>query len=242
MNPYEVLGITPSATPQEIREAYLALAKKYHPDRYQDSALKKQAEDKMKRINAAYDILTKQQPKYTQTTSQTGSQTSGQTGQQTSGQQTGSYYSTTGTWGWTNSHRHATAEDLGRENNHGNESSRYSGRYAAEFFRVRQLINLGEIETAMKLLNAIPLKNAEWEFLYGMCCYRNGKYSQAYEFISRACRMDPDNTEYAAALNTMRGSTRNTTTWTKSADSLDTAGFCVSVICANILCGLCCGR
>ena len=61
MNPYEVLGVSPSASAEEIREAYMKLVKKYHPDRYQDSDLKKQAEDKMKQINAAYDQLTKKQ-------------------------------------------------------------------------------------------------------------------------------------------------------------------------------------
>ena len=59
MNPYQVLGVSPSASQEEIREAYMKLVKKYHPDRYQDSNLKKQAEDKMKQINAAYDMLTK---------------------------------------------------------------------------------------------------------------------------------------------------------------------------------------
>jgi hypothetical protein len=31
-NPYKVLGLSRNATPKEIREAYLNLARKYHPD------------------------------------------------------------------------------------------------------------------------------------------------------------------------------------------------------------------
>lgn len=56
-NPYEVLGVSPSATNEEVRDAYRALAKKYHPDNYADSPLADMAEEKMKEINAAYDEI-----------------------------------------------------------------------------------------------------------------------------------------------------------------------------------------
>ena len=54
-NPYEVLGISPSATNEEVRSAYRELAKKYHPDNYVDSPLADMAEERMKEINEAYD-------------------------------------------------------------------------------------------------------------------------------------------------------------------------------------------
>ena len=34
MDPYKVLGVSPSATDDEIKTAYRNLVKKYHPDRY----------------------------------------------------------------------------------------------------------------------------------------------------------------------------------------------------------------
>ena len=34
MNHYEVLGINKNASPEEIRDAYKKLVKKYHPDIY----------------------------------------------------------------------------------------------------------------------------------------------------------------------------------------------------------------
>lgn len=56
-NPYEVLGVSPNASDEEIKKAYRELAKKYHPDKYADSPLKDVAEQKMKEINEAYDTI-----------------------------------------------------------------------------------------------------------------------------------------------------------------------------------------
>lgn len=59
MDPYKVLGVNPNASQEDIRKAYLALVKKYHPDKYTDPAMKKMANEKLTEINAAYDMLTK---------------------------------------------------------------------------------------------------------------------------------------------------------------------------------------
>ena len=58
MNPYEVLGIPEGSDQETIKNAYRELAKKYHPDRYADNPLKELAEEKLKEINKAYDMLT----------------------------------------------------------------------------------------------------------------------------------------------------------------------------------------
>lgn len=54
MDPYKVLGVSRDAGEKEIKDAYSKLAKKYHPDLNPGD---KVAEQKMKEINAAYDMI-----------------------------------------------------------------------------------------------------------------------------------------------------------------------------------------
>lgn len=56
---YEVLGIAKSASPDEIKRAYRKLALEYHPDRNKS----KEAGEKFKEVNAAYEVLSDSQKK-----------------------------------------------------------------------------------------------------------------------------------------------------------------------------------
>lgn len=56
-DPYKILGVSPSASDEEIKKAYRALARKYHPDKYRDSDLADLASEKMKEVNAAYEQI-----------------------------------------------------------------------------------------------------------------------------------------------------------------------------------------
>ena len=58
-DPYEVLGVSPNASDDEIKRVYRDLARKYHPDNYVNNPLADLAEEKMKEINEAYDAITK---------------------------------------------------------------------------------------------------------------------------------------------------------------------------------------
>ena len=59
-DPYEVLGVSRSADDAQIKNAYRALAKKYHPDNYQNNPLADLAAEKMAVINEAYDAIVKE--------------------------------------------------------------------------------------------------------------------------------------------------------------------------------------
>lgn len=58
-DPYMTLGVSRDATDDEIKKAYRALARKYHPDNYAGSDLADVAEEKMKEINEAYNMIGK---------------------------------------------------------------------------------------------------------------------------------------------------------------------------------------
>jgi len=51
---YQVLGVSPKATDEEIKKAFRTLARKYHPDVAKD---KKTAEEKFKELNEAHEVL-----------------------------------------------------------------------------------------------------------------------------------------------------------------------------------------
>lgn len=196
-DPYEVLGVSPGASEEEIKKAYRDLARKYHPDNYQNNPLADLAQEKMKDINEAYDTLTKSR-------ANTG---------------TGNGY---------------------RAYNGQSNSGAYQG--SAEFAKIRQMINMGDLDTADRALEAIADRNAEWYFLRGNIAQRRGWMDEAHRNYQMACQMAPGNMEYRQALATVQyGGNRHYQTGSyRSGDCSDDAcSVCQMMMCMNCLCGNC---
>lgn len=84
-DPYQILGISESASDEEVKKAYRDLARKYHPDNYHDNPLADLAQEKMKEINAAYEEITHQRGSKSNSSSGQGYASSGYGGYQSYG-------------------------------------------------------------------------------------------------------------------------------------------------------------
>lgn len=64
VNPYQALGVEPTATKAELVAAYRVMAQIFHPDRYAEApeAVRVEAERRMKELNKAYDFARKASP------------------------------------------------------------------------------------------------------------------------------------------------------------------------------------
>lgn len=218
-DPYSVLGVSPSATDDEIKKAYRDLARKYHPDKYPDPEMAQIATEKMQAVNAAYDEVQKLRA----------AGSSGSYGQY--GNNTGYGYGNT----YGNTYENSSS---GYENTYG-EGEAYAGIYA----EVRQLINLRREPEAERLLMTVPEadRSAEWFFLRGCILVRTGNYFDAGRCFDLAVSLDPYNDEYKIARDELRMRSSGTTrTQYNTADGCCGSDGCCS--CLRICCcaSLCC--
>lgn len=207
MNPYKVLGVSENASQEEIRKAYLALVKKYHPDKYTDEGMKELANEKLKEINQAYEILVKKkdEPRSQQGYSQQGYSQQG--------------YS---------------------QQNYWRGQGSYSGEYQSEFARARSYLSQNNLNAAKAILDNIPLHNGEWNYLYGVIHFRMGWYNQARQYLSEACRQNPNNSEYRNAYESLL---RNGSPYTQGGMDMgghdcDVCDLCSACMCMNCLCNM----
>jgi curved DNA-binding protein CbpA len=59
---YDILGLKPGASVDEVKQAYRQMAKTWHPDYFLEPHQKLEAEEKIKEINQAYARLKSYQP------------------------------------------------------------------------------------------------------------------------------------------------------------------------------------
>ena len=57
MDPYKILGVSPSATDDEVKKAYRRLSKKYHPDANRDNANQEDTTKMFMQVQDAYKMI-----------------------------------------------------------------------------------------------------------------------------------------------------------------------------------------
>lgn len=56
-DPYQVLGVNPGASDDEVKRAYREMSRKYHPDTYANNPLSDLAEEKFKEVQGNFNLL-----------------------------------------------------------------------------------------------------------------------------------------------------------------------------------------
>jgi len=189
-DPYVILGVSRTDTDEKIKNAYRELAKKYHPDNYNDNPLSDLADEKMKEINEAYDSIMNE-----------------------------------------------------RRASKGGETGGYSAYSNSNFSDIRSMISANQLEQAQQELDKIDpsSRDAEWYFLNGSVLYKRGWFEDAYTNFATACRMNPSNPEYRAALNQIQSRRGGYNPYNTGSGRNVNAGGCNGCdMCSSLLCADCC--
>ena len=231
--PYEILGVSPQATMQEIEQAYYALRDRYREEMYQEGALGKAAARRLNEIEQAYSDICAGRV--------AGGTDSGRSEPIVMG---------------------SAVNDPRDVNDEGAESGSTTPlTHSAAFDTVQNHLNANDLRGAQSALDAIGTRDAEWHYYQAMIYYKKKWLGEAIDQMQMACGMAPDNAHYAKVLERLqakkaegprRGYNEETQgernngyhrSYTeddarRSEDSV--CRFCETLICINCLCDCCC--
>lgn len=133
----------------------------------------------------------------------------------------------------------ATASSQSYSNNNNGNSS---------FGDIRSMIQANRLVEAEELLDGVPLgtRDAEWYFLKGSIYYSRGWLDDALNNFTTACRLNPNNAEYRAALNRMGWQKQGNTggygqgQYRQPMGGGRTGGCSGCEICQGLICADCC--
>ena len=183
-DPYQTLGLSYGASDEEVTKAYRKLAKKYHPDLNPNDP---SAVQKMSEINAAYEEI------------KSGRAKNGAAG---------------GYGGQTGYGNYAGQTTGGQGNANGNSDpfggfgfgpfGAYTYTYrtsVSPLDAVKRYIMNGYYAAAIKMLNQIRDRNAEWYYYSAVANYNTGNKVTALAHAKTAVQLAPGNAEYKRVLD-----------------------------------------
>lgn len=214
-DPYGVLGVGRNATDEEIKKAYRALSRKYHPDANVNNPNKEQAEEKFKEIQQAYQQIMYEKEH-------------GSSGASGYGQQQGSYWDFGDFFG-----------------GYGQQSRQSQGQDSESTYKqaASNYIRSGHYREALNVLNSISSRDAHWYYLNAIANAGTGNNVAAMESAQRAVAMEPGNAQYQQLYASLQngGSWYYGQRQSYGSPMDGTGSFCMKLCVANMICNLCCG-
>jgi molecular chaperone DnaJ len=217
-DPYQVLGVSRGASDEEIKKAYRALSRKYHPDANINNPNKDQAEERFKQVQQAYNQIMKEKQQGTGA-GYGGSGTNG-AGYGPFGGFSGTYYN-------------------GNQANSANE-----GAFSPKMRAVFNYLQNERFSEALHALDDIPFseRSGQWYYYSAVANQGLGNTATALEHIRRAVELEPSNLSYRRYQQFMeyggvwyhnmgRGYDRPYSSY---------GSFCMSLMLAQLFCSCCC--
>ncbi len=214
-NPYDILGVPRGASTDEVKKAYRKKARENHPDLNPNDPA---AEERMNKINEAYDRITNPEKYSASDARRRGTQSSytpggsgygspgsspyGTTGQGGSSQQ-GGYTGPQGGYRQPESGPYSWVDfdDIFGGNWRSTQESIHPEENASDSPEIRQAIysiNSSNYKQAIDILQRIPStgRNARWYYLFALANNGAGNTVAANDNIRRARQLDPNNPDY----------------------------------------------
>lgn len=97
------------------------------------------------------------------------------------------------------------ASSNAQQNTYQNSYGQNTQQNSSSFQDIRAMIQQNRLVEAEELLDGVPVnrRDGEWYFLKGSIYYSRGWLEDAANHFSSACRLNPNNPEYRAAMNRM---------------------------------------
>jgi molecular chaperone DnaJ len=215
-DPYKVLGITRSASDDEVKKAYRKMSRKYHPDANINNPHKDKAEEMFKLVQQAYEQIMKER---------SGDYSSSGSGRYGSG------YSGFGGFG-----DYAGFGGYRQESSGTDDEESLHLRAAANYIQTRQF------REALNVLDTISNRNAMWYYYSAIANAGAGNNATALDHAQRASSMEPSNPNYRELVQMLQSGgswyvNQSTSYGYPFSGNVDCSRLCLSML----LCNMCCG-